>query len=334
VRIFLTGGTGYIGTALARVLRDDGHDVRALVRTPAKGARLDALGCELVEGDVSDRALLRDQIDGCDGVVHNAGIYKVGIPGKERPQMFAANVLGTRNVLDAAAEAGAQRITYVSTANVFGNTHRKIVDETYERPAGEPFVSCYDQTKYLAHRAALDHIADGVPIVIAIPTVVVGPGDHSSVGALIARAATGRLAARFLDDTGITVVYLDDAAGGIASVHERGALGESYVIGGQPTSLGDVIDIAARVGGRTPPRLSIPTRMLRLAVPFGPVIGRVMHQPPNLGEMITASDGVTYWASDAKARRDLGYAPRDLETAVRLTVGAELHPGLVANETG
>jgi dihydroflavonol-4-reductase len=257
MRIFLTGGTGYIGTALARILRDHGHDVQALVRTPAKG------------------------------------------------------------------RAGAVRITYVSTANVFGNTNGEVVDETYERPADQPFVSYYDETKYGAHRAALDRIGEGLPIAIAMPTVVIGPGDHSSVGGLIRRAARGRLPIRVLDDVGITVAYLDDAAGGIATVHERGILGESYVIGGTPTRLGDVMDIAARAGGRRPPRLSMPTRMLRLAVPIGPVIGKVMRQPPNLGEMISASAGVTYWASDAKARRELGYAPRDLDTAVRLTVDAE-----------
>jgi dihydroflavonol-4-reductase len=324
MRIFLTGGTGYIGTALARMLREHGHDVRALVRTPSKGAALEALGCDLVAGDVADRSRLREQIRGCDGVVHNAGIYKVGIPARDRPEMFAANVTGTENVLDAAAEAGAQRITYVSTANAFGNTHGVVVDETYERPPGEAFVSYYDETKYLAHEAAIERIGAGTPIVIAMPTVTIGPGDHSSVGTLMRQAATGKLPARFLDNLGITVVYLDDAAAGIAAVYERGRLGESYVIGGHATRLAEVISLAARFGGKRPPRLSMPTWMLRMGAPFGPVIGKVIHQPPNLREMIAAAHGVTYWATDAKARRELGYSPRDLETAVRLTVEAEL----------
>jgi dihydroflavonol-4-reductase len=327
VRIFLTGGTGYLGTALARVLRGHGHDIRALVRTPAKASTLEELGCELVEGDVSDRTRLREQIKGCEGVIHNAGIARVGIHAEERPEMYGANVWGTENVLDAAAEAGAERITYVSTANAFGNTHGRVVDETYERPAGEQYVSYYDETKSLAHRAALDRIGAGVPIVIAMPTVVIGPGDHSSIGALIHQAATGTLPARFLGDLGITVAYLDDAAEGIASVHERGSLGGLYVIGGETTRLTDVIGIAAQLGGQKPPRLSMPTWMLRLGVPFGPMIGKAMGHPPNLGEMITASAGVTYWASDAKARRELGYAPRDLETAIRVTVEADRSTG-------
>jgi dihydroflavonol-4-reductase len=322
--IFLTGGTGYIGTALARTLRERGHEVRVLVRTPSKGATLEALGCELVEGDLSDRARLREQIRGYEGVIHNAGIYKVGIRAEDRPEMYTANVTGTENVLDAATEAGAERITYVSTANAFGNTHGVVVDETYERPSGEPFVSYYDETKYLAHEAALERIGAGIPVVIAMPTVTIGPGDHSSIGTLIRQAATGKLHARFLDDLGITIVYLDDAAAGIAGVHERGGLGQSYVIGGHPTRLAEVIALAARSGGKRPPRLSMPTWMLRMGVPFGPLIGRVLRQPPNLAEMISAAHGVTYWASDAKARRELEYSPRDLETAVRLTVEAEL----------
>jgi dihydroflavonol-4-reductase len=324
MRIFLTGGTGYIGTALARTLRERGHEVRVLVRTPSKGATLEALGCELVGGDLSDRGRLSEQIRGYEGVIHNAGIYKVGIRAEDRPEMYAANVTGTENVLDAATEAGAERITYVSTANAFGNTHGVVVDETYERPVGEPFVSYYDETKYLAHEAALERIGAGIPIVIAMPTVTIGPGDHSSIGTLIRQAATGKLHARFLDDLGITIVYLDDAAAGIAGVHERGGLGQSYVIGGHPTRLAEVIALAARSGGKRPPRLSMPTWMLRMGVPFGPVIGRVLRQPPNLAEMISAAHGVTYWASDAKARRELEYSPRDLETAVRLTVEAEL----------
>ncbi|HEX2424838.1 MAG TPA: NAD-dependent epimerase/dehydratase family protein [Actinomycetota bacterium] len=324
MRIFLTGGTGYIGTALVRTLREHDHEVKALVRTPSKGATLEALDCELVDGDLSDRARLREQIRGFEGVIHNAGIYKVGIGAKDRPEMLAANVTGTENVLDAATEAGAERITYVSTANAFGNTHGVVVDETHERPAGEPYVSYYDETKYLAHEAALERIGAGIPIVIAMPTVTIGPGDHSSMGTLIRQAATGKLHARFLDDLGVTIVYLDDAAAGIAAVHERGRLGESYVIGGHPTRLAEVITLAARSGGKRPPRLSMPTWMLRMGVPFGPVIGKVMRQPPNLRELISAAHGVTYWASDAKARRELGYSPRDLETAVRLTVEAEL----------
>jgi len=321
VRTFLTGGTGFIGRSLARALVEGGDEVRALVRTPAKGAPLAEIGCELVDGDVSDADRLREQIDGCDAVVHNAGIYRIGVPKSEHAAMFEANVLGTERVLDAATRAGASRITYVSTANVFGDTHGVVVDESYERPPGEPFLSYYDETKYLAHQAALELIGAGVPIVIAMPTVVVGPGDHSNVGTLIRQAASGKLAAKFLPGLGVTVVHVDDCASGIAAVHDRGTLGESYVIGGQPTRLGDVVDLAARVAGRRPPRLSMPGPMMRLGIPFGRVLGRILDQPPNLREIIETGRA-TYWASDAKARRELGYAPRDLETAIRLAVEA------------
>lgn len=161
MRIYLTGGTGFIGTALARTLRERGHEVRALVRTPSRGVALEALGSELAEGDVSDGARLREQMKGCDGVVHNAGVFKIGIPESEHQAMFDANVVGTRNVLDAAVSAGAERITCVSTANVFGDTRGQVVDETYERPADVGFVSYYDETKYQAHEAALERIGSG-----------------------------------------------------------------------------------------------------------------------------------------------------------------------------
>ncbi len=148
-------------------------------------------------------------------------------------------------------------------------------------------------------------------------------GDGSNIGTLIRQAATGRLPVVFLPDFAITVAYVDDVADGIVAVHERGTLGESYVLGGQPTRLGEVVALAARAAGRRPPRLSMGPSIMKLGVPFGRVLGKVFDQGPNLRETIKTGR-VSYWASDAKARRELGYAPRDLEAAVRLTVEGEL----------
>jgi len=262
---------------------------------------------------------LRQALRSCDAAFHVAAVYEVGIPASGRPPMYAANVTGTENVLDAAVEAGVACIVYVSTVNAFGDTHGVVVDESYERPLGT-YMSYYDQTKHLAHVAAEERIARGAPIVIVQPGVIYGPGDHSEIGAQIARAAHGRVRYIAFPTLGMNAAHVDDIAEGILLAHDKGRPGEAYVLGGEITRMKDLLAAAARAAGRKPPRLVLPTAALRALAPFGPLVGRLAGIPPNLRELISASDDVTYWASDAKARRELGYSSRSLSDGLRLTV--------------
>jgi dihydroflavonol-4-reductase len=321
VRTFVTGGTGFIGEHLVRKLRERGDDVSALVRSPQKSAPLRELEVELVPGDTSDAALLRTAMAGSDAVYHVAGVYRIGIPASERAAMYQANVVGTERVLDAAAETGIERSVYVSTVNVFGNTQGRVVDETYRRQAGQ-YLSYYDETKFLAHQAALERVAGGAPVVIVQPGGVYGPNDHSEIGRFIVQMQTGKLRMLSFPELGFNFVHVDDVVDGIVLAHDKGRIGESYVLGGEITTLGDVIAKVAEIVGRKPPRFTLPAALARMAVPAGPLVGRLMGQPPNLRELISAADGVTYWATDAKARRELGYAPRDLDTGLRQTLAA------------
>jgi dihydroflavonol-4-reductase len=321
VRAFVTGGTGFLGGRLVARLRGRGDDVVALVRSPQQAGALRELGCELVPGDLSDRETLAEAMDGCDSVFHLAAIYKVGIPASERPRMYEVNVRGTENVLDAARDAGAGRIVYVSTVNAFGNTRSRVVDETYERPVGD-YVSYYDETKHLAHEAAKRRIEQRYPIVVVQPGVVYGPGDHSEIGAELARAAAGKLLFLSFPDLGFNAAFVDDVADGILLAHDKGRDGQAYVLGGKLTTLDELVTKGAHAAGRKPPRLTLPTALMWPLVPLGPIIGRLLGISPNLSELISASHGVTYWATDEKARRELGYAPRTLEEGLRLTVGA------------
>jgi nucleoside-diphosphate-sugar epimerase len=230
--------------------------------------------------------------------------------------MYEANVRGAERVLDAAIEAGAQKIVYVSTVNAFGNTHGKVVDESYRRPEGDRFLSYYDETKFLAHRVAEERIGRGAPVLIAMPGGVYGPGDPSVLGAMIEQVRTGKLRFVTFPDAGFNLVYVEDAAAGILLVHDRGKVGESYVLGGEITTMGDGIRRVAEMSGRKPPRMTMPAWLVKASIPFAPIVTRMMGQPPNLRELISAADKVTYWATDAKARRKLGYAPRDLEAGL------------------
>jgi dihydroflavonol-4-reductase len=235
--------------------------------------------------------------------------------------MFESNVRGTENVLDAAIEANVKRIVYVSTVGVFGNTHGKVVDETYSRN-GDDFLSCYEETKYRSHQIALDRIAKGAPIVIVQPGGVYGPGDHSEIGNIIDQAHTGKLKLLMFPETGFNLVHVDDVAGGILLAHDKGSVGEAYVLGGQIGTMRDLVEKVSELSGRKPPSRELPVPMIKLAIPIGPLVGRMLGFPPNLRELVRTSDGVTYWASDAKARRDLGYAPRDLDTGLSETLAA------------
>ena len=322
MRAFVAGATGFIGGRVAAQLRERGDEVVALIRSPDKASAVRDAGAELVAGDLSDPDAIRRGVEGADAVFHVAAMYKVGIPKSERPAMWEANVIGTERVLDAAIEAGARRIVHVSTINAFGNTKGAVVDETYHRPEDDPFLTYYDQTKYRAHRAAEERIANGAPTLIAQPGGVYGPGDPSELANLIDQVATGRLKFKMFPETGFNFLHVDDAARGTLLIHDNGRVGQAYVLGGEVVRMGGVMDRIAAVAGRKPPRVTMPKVLMKSAIPFGRVVGKIMRMPPNLRELIRAADGVTYWATDAKARKELGYTSRDLAVGLRETVRA------------
>lgn len=322
MRAFVTGATGFIGGRLVERLRERGDEVVALLRSPGKGARLRELGCELARGDLGDRDSIRRAVPGCDAAFHVAADYRVGIPRSEHPAMFDANVLGTERVLDSAQEAGVRRIVYVSTIGAFGNTHGKVVDESYGHP-GTGFLSYYEETKVLAHRAAEDRMDKGAPVIVVMPGGVYGPGDTSDLGQLMSRVRTGRLPGRMYPETGFNWVHVDDVVQGILLAYDRGRVGEQYVLGGELGTMGDMIDAVAEAAGRRAPRWRWPSPLIKMGIPFGRVLGPMLGLGPNLRELIRAGQGVTYWANHDKAIRELGYAPRDLKTGIGETVRAE-----------
>ncbi|MQA99957.1 MAG: NAD-dependent epimerase/dehydratase family protein [Actinobacteria bacterium] len=322
MEVFVTGATGFLGGRLARRLRERGDEVVALARAPAKAGDLQELGVRLVDGDLSDRAKLARAMEGCDAVFHLAGIYKVGIPGRDCPEMHEANVAGTEHVLEAAIEVGVARIVHVSTIGYFGNTHGRILKEGDPRPDGESFLSCYDETKYYAHEIAKQRMAEGAPILIAQPGGAYGPGDHSSLGNVIEQTRKGRMKALTFPEMGFNFGHVDDIVQGLLLINDKGRVGETYILGGELSTARELIGKVAALSGRKPPRITIPGPILKMAIPLGPLVGKFFGTP-NLREAIRSVDGVTYWATHEKASRELGYSPRDLDTGLRDTL-AEL----------
>jgi nucleoside-diphosphate-sugar epimerase len=323
VKVFVTGGTGFIGGEVVRQLRARGDDAVCLVRNPEKGATVAALGCELVSGDLGDAEAIRAGMEGCDAVVHAAAMYEVGIPAKQRPAMWEANVAGTERVLKAALEAGVPKVVYVSTVGIFGNTHRKVVDESYEHP-GKEFTSYYEETKLEAHKIAKRMFAEKAPPgVIVQPGGVYGPGDTSQVADLLEQFLAGRLPLLPFPELGICLTHVEDIAGGILLALDKGALGETYVISGPVTTMREAIETVAAATGRKAPKHAMPVGLMKAMTPIGPLVGKMMGQPPNLRELISSADGVTFWAGHEKASRELGYAPRGLEEGLRQTLAED-----------
>jgi dihydroflavonol-4-reductase len=321
VRYLLTGATGFIGGHVARQLVAGGHEVAAIVRTPAKAADLAALGVTLHPGDLGDRASLARAMHGMDGVFHLAGWYKVGVRDKSPAEVV--NVQGTRNVLEAMAEARVPKGVYTSTLAVFSDTHGRVVDETYRH--GGPWLSEYDRTKWVAHyEIAEPMMRRGLPLVIVQPGLTYGPGDTSSVRDALLMHLRGRLPMS-PRDTAFCWAHVEDTARGHVLAMEKGRPGESYIIAGPPHTFQEAFEIAARITGRPAPRLHPSPRLMRAMAVLMDVIGSVVPLPAAYGgESLRVTAGVTYLGSSAKAERELGFTARALEEGLRATLEREM----------
>jgi dihydroflavonol-4-reductase len=317
--VFVTGAAGFIGSRVARRLIERGDNVVAMVRDPdADTAQtIRSMGGRLVQGDLRSVAEIRNGIGRANAIIHLAGMYRVGIRAAERAAMYEANVAATERVVDAAIELAIPRIVYISTVSVLGDTHGRVPDETFRRNLADGFLSYYDETKYRAHQAVAGRAAAGAPVVIVQPGTVYGRGDHSQLGGQLRAAYDGTLPFIALGQTGISPTYVDDLATGIVAAMDRGRLGDAYIMAGQNIRIIDGLRVASQAGGHRLPRLRMPTTALRIGARLAPNGGALVGQPPNVAEILRASDGVTYWASSAKAETELGYRSRALDQGVR-----------------
>ena len=321
MKYFVTGATGFIGGRLVRRLIADGHQVNALVRSPARAADIAALGVALYEGDIAERETMRAPMTGVDGIFHVAAWYKIG--ARQRGEAERINVEGTRHVLELMRELAVPRGVYTSTLAVFGDTHGRLVDENYR--AGPPWLSEYDRTKWLAHyEVAEPMMRAGLPLVIVQPGVVYGPGDTSSVRTTLIQYLRGRLPA-VPRRTAYCWSHVDDAVEGHLLAMERGRPDASYIIAGPPYTLAHAFEIAERITGIKAPRLHPGPSTLRATAALMGLVEKVFPVPDAYtAEGLRVIAGVTYLGDNAKARREFGYNPRPLEVGLRETLEHEM----------
>lgn len=314
MRYALTGGTGFVGGALASRLRRDGHEVVALVRDRNRAHHLERIGCEFVEGDLDDAAALDRLCAGADGLFHVAGWYKLG--QRDPSPADTVNVAGTRNALAAARRNDVRRTVYTSTLAVNSDTEEQVVDETY-RFTGQ-HISDYDRSKAEAHDVALDLAAQGLDVVIVQPGLVYGPGDTAQTGAFIAQVVRGK---RPLAPAGggVCWAHVDDVADGHVRAMEKGRPGESYMLAGPRATLADGLRTAAGIAGTKGP-IVLPTRLVRMTAALMGAVGRVAPVPPDLAAETARAGLATYYGTPAKAERELGWHARPLEEGLRQTV--------------
>ena len=155
---------------------------------------------------------------------------------------------------------------------------------------------------------------------IVQPGGVYGPGDHSELGNLTKQTLAGKLPLIPFPDFGIVLVHVEDVAAGVLAALDRGEIGEQYVLAGEATTNRELIQTIAEIGGRKPPSKALPTVLIKSIAPLGPLVGPLMGYPPNMRELVTSTDGVTFWASSEKAKRELGFEPRDMRATITDTL--------------
>lgn len=320
MKYFVTGATGFIGGKVAEMLRRDGHEVVALVRSPEKAGNLTAQGIRLHPGDVTDKASMRGGMAGVDGVFHIAGWYKVGV--KDKAPGVKVNLEGTRNVLELMQELGIEKGVYTSTLAINSDTRGRDVDESYHFDGRH--LSEYDRTKAEAHKIAEQFIVQGLPLVIVMPGLVYGPGDTSSIHDTFQQYLNRKLP-MLPQGSAFSWGYIDDIAHAHILAMEKGVPGERYIIAGPTHTLIEAMQIAQRLTGIPAPRLHMPAGVLKASAGIMDMLDDFLPLPDlYTGEGLRVIAGVTYTGDNRKAKRELGYNPRPLEEGLRETLAWEM----------
>jgi dihydroflavonol-4-reductase len=255
--VFVTGASGFIGSAIVRKLVEAGFSVRALVRPTSRRDHLTGLGVRFVEGDLRDRRSIRTAIADCRYVFHVAADYRLW--ARDRKEIFAANVAGTRAVMEEAVSAGVERVVYTSSvATLALRSDGSPADESVSLSDQES-IGAYKRSKIAAEHLVRGMVAEqGLPAVIVNPSTPIGPGDlrPTPTGRIIVAAASGWIPA--FVDTGLNLVHVDDVALGHVAALNRGRIGERYILGGQNVLFSQMLCDIAELVGRRGPRFRLP----------------------------------------------------------------------------
>ncbi len=319
MKAILTGGTGFIGSAVARRLLSEGIAVRALVRPNSDRQNIRGLDIEAVEGDLGDDASLARACGGCDALFHIGADYRLW---SRRPgEIYRTNVEGTRSILRAAADAGVNRVVYTSSVATLDPPRDGAPGDEASRAKLTEIVGHYKRSKFMAEEVVREFERKGLAVVTVNPSAPVGPRDvkPTPTGRTILEAAAGRMPAYV--DTGLNIVHVDDVADGHWLAFQRGRVGESYVLGGTNMTLREILTAIAELVGREPPKVRLPYNLVLPIAYISEAAARFTGKSPVATlEGVKLSRKMMFFSSE-KAKEELGYAARPpllaLQDAIR-----------------
>jgi len=323
---FLTGGTGFVGASLTRLLVKQGLKVKALARKGSDRRNFEGVDVEIVEGGLLDKDAIAAGVKGCRYAFHVAADYRIWIPNPA--DMYAANVEGTENVLRSAAKAGVERIVHCSSVAAVKVPDDKMpVDETSEYGSLDEIVGHYKKSKYLADVLALKLGKEGLPVVVVNPAAPIGPYDikPTPTGKMVVDFLNGRIPSYI--DTGLNIVHVEDVAMGHWLAAQKGRVGQRYILGGDNLTLKQVLDLLAEVSGLPGPKFKTP---YAIAYAFGAVDTAiaVLRGTVPMAPLDAIKMAKHYmWFSSAKAKTELGFAPRPAKDALKDAVAWYLANG-------
>ena len=310
----VTGATGFVGSAVARVLLKAGHPVRVLARPRSDRRNLNGLTVEIVQGALEDPGSLAVAVAGCRYLFHVAADYRLWVPDPE--PMFRANVGGTGELMQAALAAGVERIVYTSSVAVLGIVPGGVADEETPSRAAD-MIGPSKRSKFDAEAVVRNLVAEqSLPVIIVNPSTPIGPGDikPTPTGRLIVEAARGRVPG--FVDTGLNVAHVEDVAVGHLLAAEAGEIGRSYILGGENLSLAEILAEVARLTGRRPPSFKIPYAAILPVAAGAEALARLTGREPFVTLDGARMSKKKMFFSSARAVRELGYAPRPARQAI------------------
>lgn len=284
MKCFVTGASGFIGSNLVHELNRKGHAVRALLRPGASLKGLAGCDFERVEGDISDREKLLHGLQGCDWCFHVAASYHLWLP--DYAPMYAANVDGTRNVLESAIRRSCSRIVYTSTVGCIGLPcldDMPVVPSTEDTPVSEGQMrNPYKHSKWKAEQVALELARKSHPIVIVNPSAPVGPRDAkpTPTGGFILDFLSGEMPAYL--ETGLNWVHVRDVAVGHILAAEKGRVGQRYILGNKDGnwSMKEALRVLSEITGKPSPRFRVPYWLALAAAHLNEALSALTKQPP------------------------------------------------------
>jgi dihydroflavonol-4-reductase len=316
MKAFVTGATGFVGSHVARVLAEQGADLRLLIRSSSDPRNIQGLNADRVIGDLRDPASIEKAMAGCDVVFHVAADYRLWV--REPEQMYRANVEGTRAILAAARKNGVRRVVYTSSVATMGFTSNgRPADEDSPVSLGN-MIGHYKRSKFMAEELAVEAGRSGMNVVVVNPSTPVGERD-------IKPTPTGRIVVDFLKkkfpayvDTGLNLVDVTECARGHVAALEKGRSGERYILGGENLTLKQILDKLAAITGLPSPRLRVPYVVaLATGVVDEVVTGRILGREPRATIDAVRMGRKKMFVSCAKAERELGWKTVPVDDALR-----------------